>query len=291
MRIQTFGTKNYYTAQLDRIESGFIELGHEIVDNNPDLIFANDPGGFEGAIKCKEQNPEAKLILGIQDVPLHVFEINEWIKKIKEQLKHADCVTSISQTTQINVKEYLGFNSKIIYQPIKSVCPVPETPKVIDFLVIGRNADPNKRVGLLKDILGLPEHKTKIFASCGEYPGFGMNHMGIVSDEILNSLYNASKIVFTLGKIEGICLPVIESLVTSVPIIAAYDNPTAHEFAPPEMICAPDPKNLNYKILEILNNYSDFQEMAQEYGEKYKKMFNKVQIARNILDVYEKNLR
>ena len=49
MKIAIFGIIPF----TDLIKEGFIKLGHEISNNNPDLIFANDPMGYQDATFLK----------------------------------------------------------------------------------------------------------------------------------------------------------------------------------------------------------------------------------------------
>ena len=61
MKIAVFGIIPF----TDLIKEGFIKLGHEISNNNPDLIFANDPMGYQDATFLKMQNPKTQLILNV----------------------------------------------------------------------------------------------------------------------------------------------------------------------------------------------------------------------------------
>ena len=50
MKIAVFGTIPFS----DLIKEGFKKLGHEISNKDPDLIFANDPTGYQDAAFCLE---------------------------------------------------------------------------------------------------------------------------------------------------------------------------------------------------------------------------------------------
>ncbi|MEK6884704.1 MAG: hypothetical protein AABY22_34045, partial [Nanoarchaeota archaeon] len=145
MKIVTFGSKNWYSSQLDRIDLAFQELGHQLVINEKaDLIYANGPEGFDDAIEYKNKFGGV-LILNILDTPVHIPSFNSWIGITKQQLKNADYITSISRTTQKNVKKYLGFDSDVIFNPIKNVEYLPHQIKTFGFFFLGRLLDPNKR--------------------------------------------------------------------------------------------------------------------------------------------------
>ena len=76
MKIAIFGIIPF----TDLIKEGFIKLGHEISNNNPDLIFANDPVGYQDAAFLKMQYPKTQLILNVLDIPWHFPNIENQIK-------------------------------------------------------------------------------------------------------------------------------------------------------------------------------------------------------------------
>ena len=51
------------------IKEGFQILGHTIFNENPDLIYANDPRGYNEAISLKKKYPKVKKVrqLGIKE--------------------------------------------------------------------------------------------------------------------------------------------------------------------------------------------------------------------------------
>lgn len=288
MKIKTLGAKNWYSCQLDRVDAAFRELGYDLVSDDfndkVELIYANDPGGFDKAIKHKQQFG-GKLILNILDRPWHCKEINEWDARVKEQLKQADAVTTISKYTQSQVKQHLGFDSEVIYQPIKPVFKIEKVEKDIDFLMVGRLRDANKRAILAYKVLNLKENQNRIFVSCGgEPPGFG-NHMGVVSDGELNCLYNRTKIVFAFGKVEGIALQIPESLCSGTPVVTLSDNETNFEFCPAKLIANPNALSINLKINEILDNYDFYLKYIEDYKSEYAVKFSPRSVATNILNL------
>lgn len=281
MKIATFGTKKWYSAQLDRIDNGFTELGHEITSGAANLIYANDPGGFDAAIQHKI-NFGGRLVLNIQDRPIHCPNVLQWDSKIREKLLWADKVTSISKYTQSEVLK-IGFSSQVIYQPIKPIYPVRAT-KDVDFFMAGRLRDANKRASIAWDLMRLPENLDKIFATAGdEPPGFGI-HLGVLTDLQLNFAFNRSKVTFCFGKIEGLGLTLIESLAAGTPAIVLSDCTTAAEFAPPEMISEPKIERIQEKIIDILGRYDYYVGIASEFGQKYRELFSPKQIALNIIE-------
>ena len=44
-----------YTCQIPRIKEGIKLLGHTLSEDSPDLIYSNDPKGYEKALILKEK--------------------------------------------------------------------------------------------------------------------------------------------------------------------------------------------------------------------------------------------
>ena len=52
------------------IKEGFQILGHTVSNENPDLIYCNDPLEFHRALILKQKYPKAFLILNILDIQM-----------------------------------------------------------------------------------------------------------------------------------------------------------------------------------------------------------------------------
>ena len=77
----------------------------------------------------------------------------------------------------------------------------------------------------------------------------------------------------------------IEAMICgSIPILCS-DNETAKEFSKKDFICEPDADSIVNKINDLNKNYSIKREMALELGKEYEKKFDKISIARNILNI------
>lgn len=287
MKIATYGVKSY-TSQLKRIEDGFAWLGHTLNNNISDIIYVNDTTYYEVGVKHKNEHG-GKLILNILDRPFHVKDIEKWDEKIKEYLSQADFVTTTSKTTQKQIKDYVGFDSYVIYQPIKDVFFNGSTRTKFS-MTVARNKDTNKRF-----ILTAKSVKA-MAASCGKEPneildvfgfedaGFGKFH-GIVSDLNLNAEYNRHQVCWITSFNEGLCLPMIESMVCGCVPIVCNDMTTAQEFCPEEFQSNPEVNDLMKKAIDIHENFKKYQEIALRFGEIYKKQFSKISIANNILNL------
>ena len=282
MKISVFGLKPFSKL----LEEGFKKLGHTISSVNPDLIFSNDPRGYEESLILKKTNPSAILIFNVLDIPWHMPNIEKQTNLlVKHYLLKADFVTVISFKVQKDLAQFTNIKTKVIYNPRRDVYHDSKIKKDNSFLFVGRANDPVKRINLVRDSLLKIENGLKNLKICGEQnPGFG-NYLGYVSDKKLNELYNSSKYVLLPSKAEGIGLPMIEAMICgSIPILCS-DNKTAKEFSIDDFICKPDATSIANKIKDLDKNYSRKRETALELGIKYKDKFDKVSIAKNILNI------
>ena len=282
MKISVFGMSPFSNL----IKEGFTKLGHEISDENPELIYANDPRGYKEAIQIKKKNKEALLIFNLLDIPWHMPNIQQQTKLLVNQfLNQADFVSVISLKVKKDLSQFFNKKIHVIYNPIKDVYYDEKILKNNMFLFVGRANDPIKRFDLVRDTLIKIKDGIKKIKVCGaENPNFG-NYLGYVSDEELNNLYNSTQFVLLPSKAEGIGLPMIESMICGALPITCSDNETAKEFLPRDFICAPDPKSILEHIKKLENEYANKRNLAFEFGKRYKEKFNKSSIAKNILNI------
>ena len=276
-----------YTCQIPRIKEGMKNLGHILSEESPSLIYANDPTGYNKAMTLKKKFPSSYLILNFLDVPWHFPNIDKQTKLLVEQfLTKADAVTAISFKVKKDLAKFLNKKIEVIYNPIKDVFYDKNTKKNNTFLYVGRANDPIKRIDLVKESFLKIKNSVKEIKICGsENPGFG-NYLGVISDIELNKLYNSSKFVLLPSKAEGIGLPMIEGMICGAIPITCSDNLTAKEFSPPEFICAPNAQSIVNKIEELDKDYENKRKIALKMGEKYKIQFNKKNIAKNIIKIF-----
>ena len=288
IKITVYGWDGF-TCQIPRIKEAILDLGHNLSEVSPELIYCNDPIDFQKAINLKKKNPKAFLILNVLDIPWHFANINKLIKVWKDLLLKADAVTTISFKVKNDLSKFLDKKIYVIYNPVKDVYYDEKIKKDNMFLYVGRANDPIKRINLVHESLTKIEDGLKKIKICGsENPGFG-NYLGIVSDTMLNELYNSSKYVYLTSKAEGIGLTMIEAMICGAIPIMCSDNLTAKEFAPKDFICEPNLQSIVDKILELNKDYKNKRNLALGYGKKYKIQFNKKKIAENIINIF--NLR
>lgn len=296
--IVVFGDGDWYSLQIPRIIQGFRDLGHTVVSERnlvenfkPDFIYCNDPGTYDSAIEYQKQYG-GKLIFNVLDIPWHDLNVDKVIDNLKNKLSFANAITTISKTTQNDLKKSTEIDSSVIYNPIKDVsCVVLNAPILFarknTALFCGRANSPNKRFSLIINSFRHFNFNPNSLTVCGsENPQFG-KYVGIIPDQYLNLAYNSSKLYLHSSLYEGLGLGMIEALVCGVPVVACNDCAASVEFCPPEMLCNPTPIDYGAKILEILNNYEFYYQLALKVGSTYKKQFDKKTIAANIISIYE----
>lgn len=298
IKICTISSARCPWCQIQRIEQGFIELGHEITPyiSEADLIYCNNPP-FDQIIKDKIDNKiKGKIIFNILDIPIHLFP-NFDINKLKNQLKFADVITSISKYTHDSLLKYCNLESDIIYQPIMLINTNIKNKLFNNkFMVNGRINDPNKRFNLIVESLNKLGYNELDLAVCGsEMPSFGV-YYGILKEEYLNNLYNSVEYVFMMGKIEGIGLPVAEAMAANKIPIICNDLTTREELLPsnlfPEYLdIYPNPVNI-IGFIEKLEKNNDYKNLLKErlythYKNNLEHNFTSKDVAEKIIKTYE----
>lgn len=276
-----------YVCQIPRIKEGMKALGHVLSEESPDLIYANDPRGYEKALFLKKKYPKAHLILNFLDVPWHMANIQKQTELlVKKFFLRADVITAISFRVKKDIGKFYDKKIHVIYNPAKDVYYDENIQKDNMFLYVGRANDPIKRIKLAYDSIIKITKDPKNIKICGsENPGFG-NYLGVVPDKDLNKLYNSSKFVLLPSKAEGIGLPMIEGMICGAIPITCSDNLTAKEFSPPEFICEPNSQAISNKIEELNKEYETRRSVALKFGKKYKTQFDKKNIAINIMNLF-----
>ena len=276
-----------YTCQVPRIKEGLENLGHILSEESPDLIYANDPTGYNKAMVLKKKFPNSYLILNFLDIPWHFPNVDKQTRLLVEHfLAKANAITVISFKVKKDLAKFLDKKIEVIYNPIKDVFHDKSVKKKNTFLYVGRANDPIKRINLVKESLLKIKDSINEIKICGsEDPGFG-NYLGIVSDIELNKLYNSSKFILLPSKVEGIGLPMIEGMVCGAIPITCSDNLTAKEFSPSEFICEPNAQSIVNKIEELDKKYESKRKIALKIGEKYKTQFDKKNIVENIINIF-----
>ena len=276
-----------YVCQIPRIKEGMEALGHVLSEESPDLIYSNDPSGYNKALLLKKKYPKAYLILNFLDMPWHISNIQKQTELlVKNYFLKADVITTISFKVKKDISKLYNKKIHVIYNPIKDVYFDENIKKNNIFFYVGRASDPVKRFNLVRESLLKIKDGVKNTKICGsQNPNFG-DYLGIIKDHELNKIYNSSKYVLLPSSAEGIGLPMIEGMICGAIPITCSDNLTAREFSPPDFICEPYPQSIVNKIEELNKEYEAKRKIALEFGKKYKIQFDKKNIAKNIINIF-----
>ena len=288
IRVSILGADGY-VCQIPRIKEGMKVLGHIVTNVSPDLIYSNDPRGYNEALSLKKRYPSAYLILNFLDIPWHFPNIQKQTELLaKNYFSKADVLTTISFKVQKDLAKFYDKTIHVIYNPIKDVYLDEKIKKNNTFFYVGRVFDPVKRFSLVRETLSKIKDGEKNIKICGlKDPGFG-NYLGVIKDDELNKIYNSSKYVLLPSMAEGLGLPMIEGMVCGAIPITCSDNLTAKEFSPLDFICEPSTQSMIKKIEVLENNYEEKRKIALKFGNKYKLQFDKKNIAKNIINVFNK---
>ena len=286
IKISIFGADGY-TCQMPRIKEAMQSLGHILSEDSPEMIYSNDPTGYEKAMCLKKKFPSSFLIFNFLDVPWHMPNVDKQTKLLVEHfLAKSDAVTAISYKVKKDLAKFLDKKIEVIYNPIKDVFYDESIKKNNTFLYVGRANDPIKRTNLLKQAFSKTVNGIIDIKICGsEDPGFG-TYLNVVSDQELNKLYNSSKYLLLPSKAEGLGLTMIEAMICGSLPIACSDNEAAKEFLPKDFICEPNSQSILDKIEELNKEYDVKRKLALKYGKKYKIQFDKMSIAKKILSIF-----
>ena len=276
-----------YVCQIPRIKEGMEMLGHILSKESPDIIYSNDPRGYDEALKLKKKYPSSYLILNLLDIPWHLPNISKQTELlVKHYLQKADSVTTISYKVKKDLAKFYDKTIQVIYNPIKDVYFDEKIKKNNTFFYVGRAGDPIKRFDLVRESLSKIKDGEKNLRVCGtEDPKFG-NYLGVIKDQELNKIYNSSKYVLLPSKAEGLGLPMIEAMICGSIPITCSDNLTAKEFSPVDFICEPNAQSIVNKVEELEKNYNKKREISLKFGNKYKLQFDKKSIAKNIINIF-----
>ena len=248
MMVSIMGDSSTKLCQISALREGFAALGHQhtLDCGHPDnaFIFCGNPP-FESYLNYVGHK---KLILNVLDIPIHLNNVGDIIERLKAQLPLANKVTTISKTVAAQLKEHCGVDAEVIYYPMKPVRKTGDRkyPRFRAVLV-GRLQDSNKFSSVAVSALvraGFNESEVAIVGP--EYFGWGVR-MGVVSDEVLNDIYNSVDYVVMTSRIEGIGLPAIEAACCgAIPIVASHLS-TLQEF------WVESPLGLNYQTLNSVD--------------------------------------
>ena len=121
IKVSILGSEGY-VCQIPRIKEGMEALGHVLSEESPDLIYSNDPRGYEKALYLKKKYPKAYLMLNFLDLPWHMPNIQKQTELlVKNYFLKADVITTISFKVKKDIGKFYDKEIHVIYNPIKDV--------------------------------------------------------------------------------------------------------------------------------------------------------------------------
>lgn len=287
--------------QISRIEAGFRELGHEVVDRPEEasLIYVNNPP-FTQAIADRASGrlkPSAKLIFDVQDIPHHIPSFD--IRGLEAQLLQADAVTAISQTTANDLTRLTSAPwASVVYQPIMPIVRTGIKTYPYRVLFCGRVNDPNKRAFYLAAACqNLGFTPTDLVTVGREAPAFGGDYWGTATEAQLNVLYNSVDFVCCTAKNAGIELCMIEAMAAGAIPVVCNDLHTRQEFLPSSLFPEYDavdctPQSL-MRFIAGFQQDNDAMDMMKarlhaHYTTHWQGAFSPRGVAQRIIDAYVK---
>lgn len=299
MKISILGSDGTVLCQIPALRKAFESLGYELTpyywESDVSFIFVGNPW-FDQVIKDKQDGKvSAKLIFNILDIPLHISDYP--IERLREQLSHADAVATISQWTHDIVKEKTGQDSTVIYYPAKSVWFTDQKKYHFKAALVGRINDPNKYAGMaISALIGAGYEEKEVAIVGGEYPNWG-TYCGIVTDEVLNDIYNSVDYVIMLDRYAGIGLPAYEGAVCgAIPIIHSHlttrqefwdDSPLGETYKKIN-----DVTDIKGVLMSLDDHYERKQELKKQFREyvdfRLQWKFDPIMVVKRILKVYER---
>jgi len=289
----------FHSGQIQRIEQGFRELGHEVTPyvSEADLLYVNNPP-FGQVLADKaggRLKPGAKVICDVQDIPHHIPSFDKAV--LAASLAQADAVTAISETTKQDV-EAIGVKVHgIVYQPIMPIVRTGIKTYPYKVLFVGRVNDRNKgSLYAAAALQNLGFNPTEIVTVGMEPPAYRGDFWGVANEAQLNALYNSVDFVCCFSRFEGIGLPMIEAMAAGAIPLVCNDLSTRQEFLPSSLFPEYDaiertPQSLSLFIARYLQDNDAMDKMKARlyahYTTRWQEPFSPRGVAKRIIGVYE----
>jgi len=293
MKIFTSGAR-CVGSQIERIEEGFLQLGHEITTDitSAGLVYANN-AWYDEIIEAKKAGKiKGKIVFTVLDLAPHVPDFP--VQKLKEQLVYADHICTISKFVQQDLKNRAGFDSTVIYQPIKKVYRTGVKKHNFKAMLVGRVNDPAKKaVESVQALIAAGLNGGDVITVGREQPFYGGAWANSVNDEVLNEIYNSVDFVMCMSTSEGMGLPALEAMsVGAVPVLPR-DLTTHEEFFPtqvfPEYEFVKDAETAKDFMLTLMRDKERMCEMktrlVNHFERFWRENLNGDGVAKKILEV------
>ncbi len=296
IKVHVLGWREGIGQQVDRIEQGFRTLGCEVVGSDvlPNLLYCNDAGFYKEA--TFRRGSDTKVIFNVLDLAPHLGSAFP-LARIKEQLSHADAVTTISETVQKDIRARLGIEAKVIYNPIRNVKRNQLVDRPNNALFVGRTSDPEKRSAIAASALAILGFGHEEVMTVGrEAPFYGGDYAGEVTDEQLSIYYNASSYLMCPTRNAFLGLPILEAMACGCIPVVCKDLDILDEFLPADVFpeyreiepFAPSIVRFVSRFMQDNDAKAEFSERVyRHYMDNWAVKLSPKGVAQNIIDVYQ----
>jgi glycosyltransferase involved in cell wall biosynthesis len=287
MKIKILGNNSSFLSAAPQLIKEFEAAGHEIVDENPDVLF-HPTGFFDEVFKWAEKYPKALKVGCLLDAdPTNPH----WPEaKTKKQLQELDVKLTISNVAREQILSRTGEETEIVYYPIKPVSFLNYQLRGIDFLVTGRIYSSNKRFGFIEPFLNFIKFDKELLVTTGpEQPPFGF-YTGILDNNMLNEMYNSARYLLFFSSHEGLGLGPIEAVICGCMPILCNDNKCIEELDLVEFSADPHPRALALKLKEMQENRDHYVTLINNLRPVFQEKFSAKKVAANILTAINKKI-
>ena len=271
---------------VERLEKELTNQGCQIVDRDPDLLI--EACGIytkaqEFYRRCSNKPLRLYNLLDVNNSSLAFYN--------QAQLDYQECeiACTISNTVKTQIKQKFKTDREIhvIGFPMRPVT-YRKYPRKLPFLYVGRWSDLNKRTYLIKPTLKLlnqdPVDDLVVIGS--DKPPYECFYQGIVTDEVLDTFYNACEFLLLPSRTEGLGITAIEAVSTGAIPILCQDNVVIKELGLEDFAVLSSPENLSKLVKNIQKNIQYYWDKMDELRPKYQKQFSVETVTKNMLDLY-----
>lgn len=311
-QVETKTPKNDYFTSLWRSRGVVSDLKRDQIDLYHGLSHELPIGISDSGIKSVVTIHDLIFMRYPQYFGLVSREI--YAAKIKYACKHADRIIAVSEKTKADLVQLLRVHPELIevvYQgcddsfrvkqskeklaEVKAKYKLPE--KYI--LNVGTIETRKNLLLMAKAMLYLPKDTqlvvvgkpTKYFARVDEY--LYLHNLDervlFVTDAVfadLPAIYQGAQLFVYPSRYEGFGIPVLEALVSSVPVIAAKGSCLEEAGGPDSLYCDPDDETELTEQIRLLLDNDELRQNMIDKGLVYSRRFEEKKLASQMMDLY-----
>ena len=239
--------------------------------------------------------------------------------KFRKACINADRIIAISEQTKRDIIQFFNISPDkidIVYQGCDPIFSIRSTGKELEIikqkyqlpdeflLCVGTIEQRKNQLLILKALKHLPKHIKLILvgkptAYKAELTSFADNNK--LTDRIiflenvpfldLPVIYQLAKIFVYPSRFEGFGIPILEAISSGIPTIGATGSCLEEAGGPDSMYTSPDNEEELAKHINTIIQSVSIRKNMVEKGLEYTHQFNEENIARNLMNVYQKALR